>query len=240
MNQKTVGLTLKVTILALALILVAGFAALLPLDGVAYAQTGPTLDAVLAPDNSSVNLTWTAVSSADSYELYKQEQGGAWGSAMSMSGTSYADSAVTAGKSYFYILRAITDGTAGSWSNTPKVTVPGGTTAPTSKPTLTATADGLTAIDLTWNSVSGATHYDLRRWNGDHQCVGPHRRQSDREFVHRPRPGVRRAVLVCYARRQRRRQWPLVLSRRNVGYATVTLPGTTTDVPELSSDAPLA
>ena len=107
MNQKTVGLTLKVTILALALILVAGFAAVLPLDGVAYAQTGPTLTAVPAPDDISVKLTWTPVSSADSYDLYRQEVGGAWGAAMSMSGTDYTDSAVTAGKSYFYILRAI-------------------------------------------------------------------------------------------------------------------------------------
>ena len=79
MNQKTVGLTLRATILALALILVAGSLPLLPLDGVAYAQTGPTLTAVVAPDNSSVSLTWTAVGGATDYEVYRQEQGGTVG-----------------------------------------------------------------------------------------------------------------------------------------------------------------
>ena len=236
MNQKTVGLTLRVTILALALILVAGFAAVLPLDGVAYAQTGPTLTAVLAPGNSSVQLTWTPVSSADSYELYRQEVGGAWGSAMSMSGTSYTDSAVTAGKSYFYILRAITGGTAGSWSNTPKVSIPGGTAAPTTKPDLTATADGLTAIRLTWNTVSGASHYDLRRWNGttnawdriggdltgnSHNDAGL---ESGEQYWY-----VMRAVNVGG-----NGPWS---SADGVGYSTVTLPGTTEE-PELSLTHP--
>ena len=106
MNQKTVGLTLRATILALALILVAGSLPLLPLDGVAYAQTGPTLTAVVAPDNSSVSLTWTAVGGATDYEVYRQEQGGTWGAAIEVSALTYTDSDVTAGTSYFYIVRA--------------------------------------------------------------------------------------------------------------------------------------
>ena len=106
MNQKTVGLTLRATILALALILVAGSLPLLPLDGVAYAQTGPQLTAVPAPDNSSVSLTWTAVGGATDYEVYRQEEGGQWGDAIAVSALTYTDSDVTAGTSYFYIVRA--------------------------------------------------------------------------------------------------------------------------------------
>ena len=164
MNQKTVGLTLRATILALALILVAGSLPLLPLDGVAYAQTGPQLTAKLAPDNSSVQLTWTAISGATDYEVYRQEDGGKWGDAIEVKALTYTDSDVTAGTSYFYIVHAVgsTD-----WSNTPKVTVPGGTAAPTERPTLRAAVDGLNAISLTWTTVSDADHYDLRRWNGD-------------------------------------------------------------------------
>ena len=214
MNQKTVGLTLSATILALALILVAG-SGLPLLDGVAYAQSaGPTLTATAPPDGSMVDLRWTAVADADSYELYKQQEGGAWSAAMSMTGTSYTDTAVTGGNSYFYIVRAVEDGTAGAWSNTPKVDVPGGTAAPTTKPTLTAAADGLTAIDLSWTAVSGASHYDLRRWNGDTNAWDRIGSNPDGDFLRRYQPDVGRAILVRYSRRQRWRQWPLVLSRR--------------------------
>ena len=174
MNQKTVGLTLRATILALALILVAGSLPLLPLDGVAYAQGGPTLTATPAPDGT-VNVSWTAVSGADSYELYKQPDGGAWSAAMSMTGLTYNDTNVSGGSKYFYIVRAIDDGTAGAWSNTVSATVPGGTSAPTGKPTLSATADGLNGVDLSWNAVSDATSYDLRRWEQRHQFLALHR-----------------------------------------------------------------
>jgi len=164
MNQKTVGLTLRALIIALALILAAS-PGLPLLDGVAYAQgAAPTLTANVLPDNS-VSLNWTEVTGADSYELYKQQEGGSWSAAMSMTGTTYSDTSVTAGESYFYIVRAVTGGTAGAWSNTPKVTIPGGTAAPTGKPALSAAADGLTGVDLSWTAVTGATSYDLRRWN---------------------------------------------------------------------------
>ena len=74
MKQKSVGLTLRAVILALVLSLVAGTPALPPLEGVAYAQSsGSGLTATLAPDNSSVNLTWTAVTGADSYEIWRGE-----------------------------------------------------------------------------------------------------------------------------------------------------------------------
>jgi len=164
MNQKTVGLTLRAIFLALALILVAG-PALPPLDGVAYAQTAaPTLTAVNAP-GGGVQVSWTAVTGADSYELYKMQEGGSWSDAMSMTATSYTDTDVTAGATYFYIVRAVTGGTPGNWSNTGKETIPGGTAAPTGQPRLTATTSGTDAVDLSWTAVSDATSYDLRRWN---------------------------------------------------------------------------
>ena len=79
----------------------------------------------------------------------------------------YDDTNVTGGTKYFYIVRAIDDGTAGAWSNTVSATVPGGTSAPTGKPTMSASADGLNGVDLSWTAVSDATSYDLRRWNSD-------------------------------------------------------------------------
>ena len=170
MNQKTVGLTLKAAIIALAFILAVG-PGLPLLDGVANAQlAGPTLTAVETPGSNggSVNVSWTSVSGAASYMLYRQEVGGSWGDAMTVTGTTYVDTGVTAGRSYYYIIRAVDgDGTAGAWSNTPRVNLSGGTTRPTDKPTLDAdpAADSLTTVDLSWTAVTGATSYDLRRWD---------------------------------------------------------------------------
>ena len=174
MNQKTVGLTLKATIIALALILVVGSPALPPLDGVAYAQGGPTLSASPAPDGS-VNVGWTEVSGADSYDLYKQPEGGEWSAPMSMTGLTYNDDAVDGGTKYFYIARAITGGVAGVWSNTVSVTLPGGTAAPATAPTLRAAADGLTGVNLSWNAIPHHRQLRSAALEPRYQFLGLHR-----------------------------------------------------------------
>ena len=165
MNQKTVGLTLRTTILVLALIL-AAVPGLPLLDGVAYAQAaGPTLTASATPDNTSVDLNWNAISGADSYEVwYKVKTAASWETATAPT-NSYNHTPVAAGTTYSYYVRAIAGGVNGNWSNYAEVSIPGGTTAPTGRPALNAAADGLTAVDLTWNTIAGATSFDLRRWN---------------------------------------------------------------------------
>jgi fibronectin type 3 domain-containing protein len=170
MKQKTVGMTLRAVIIALALILVAGSPALPPFDGVAYAQTG--LSAVFVPDGSNVQVSWGAISGADSYEVWKGDGRGSsvdWGTSALASveepTVSYTDEEVTAGATYSYAIRPVDDGTAGTWSNVVNVTIPGGTTAPTGAPTVTVAADGLTAVDVSWTSVSGATQYHIQFWH---------------------------------------------------------------------------
>ena len=168
MKQKSVGMTLRAVIIALALILVAGSPALPPFDGVAYAQAG--LSAVVAPNGDSVILSWGAISDADSYEVWKGDGRGSsvdWGSSALTSVTtpSYTDDAVTGGATYSYAIRPVEDGTAGTWSNVESRTIPGGTTAPTSTPTVTVAAVGTTAVDVSWTSVAGATSYHIQFWH---------------------------------------------------------------------------
>ena len=73
MKQKSVGLTLRVAIIALALILVAGSPALPPFDGVAYAQTTVTMLSEDLLPNGHLRLEWDAVDNADEYRLWKAE-----------------------------------------------------------------------------------------------------------------------------------------------------------------------
>lgn len=170
MKQKSVGLTLRAFIFALALILVAGSPALPPFDGVAYAQAaGPTLTATSNPDGSAVSLSWSAVTDADEYQVWKGMGSGTavqWGTSphATVTGTTYSDTAVTAGGTYSYAVRAVVDGTNGAYSRPVSLTTAGGTPKPTAKSTVTAASDGLTAIDVSWDPVSGATSYDVQYW----------------------------------------------------------------------------
>ncbi|MXY93229.1 MAG: hypothetical protein F4047_02790 [Caldilineaceae bacterium SB0670_bin_27] len=169
MKQKSVGLTLRVAIIALALILVAGSPALPPFDGVAYAQsTVTTLSEDLLP-NGNLVLEWDAVNNADSYRLWKAEgvvtQVSDWGSeahaTIDAPATSYTDTAVTAGTTYSYVLEAYDGETRLGYS---QVLTVAGTAKPTAKPDLTLTPVGMDAITVTWTAVPGATHYRVRYW----------------------------------------------------------------------------
>ena len=173
MKQKSVGLTLRAFIIALALILVAGSPALPPFDGVAYAQDAPqNLIATRAPDNSNVSLDWETVSDADSYEVWRGDGSGgsvSWGDSalatVDAPDTAYVDTTVTAGNTYSYAVRAVEGGTAGAFSNVPSVSLGGGTAAPTGDPTVSVAAVGTTAVDVSWTTVDGATSYHVQVWH---------------------------------------------------------------------------
>ncbi len=174
MKQKSVGMTLRVLIIALALSLVAGSPALPPFDGVAYAQSTTGLTATLTPANA-VSLTWTAVDGADSYEVWRGDGKGStvqWGSSAHATVTApavtYTDSSVMAGNTYSYAVRAVTGGTPASFMGPyPNVEIPSSVAKPTARPTVTVTAvDGdNTAVDVSWTSVATATSYEIGFWH---------------------------------------------------------------------------
>jgi len=111
--------------------------------------------------NAQVSLTWTASSGATTYNVYRSTTSGAETLlASAVSSTSYADSSVTNGTTYYYKVAAVNAGGTSPLSSevsaTPQVAAP---PAPTN---LVATA-GNAQVSLTWTASSGATSYNIYR-----------------------------------------------------------------------------
>ncbi len=115
----------------------------------------PSNLAVSSFSAAAVALTWTDNSNNETaFAVWRSAGGGAFGriAALPPHSTSYTDTAVSAGTSYSYEVRAINNVGASPWSNQATVTPTG---LPPAAPTnLTATAAGPTQITLTWTDNS--------------------------------------------------------------------------------------
>ena len=119
---------------------------------------------------SSVLLAWTQVSQADSYKLYRSDNGGTFayiGSAAT-SATSYTDPNRTGGVTYCYTITSVNAGPTppveSAQSAQACVTMPGGTgQVPGQVVGLWAAADPLWPgqLYLSWDAASGATGYKV-------------------------------------------------------------------------------
>src|SRR5579864_1248052 len=111
--------------------------------------------------NGQVALSWSASSGATSYNVKRSTtSGGPYTTIASPTTTSYTDTGVTNGTTYYYVVSAVnTAGQSGNSSQvsaTPQVAVPA---APTN---LVATA-GNRQVALSWSASSGATSYNVKR-----------------------------------------------------------------------------
>src|SRR5438309_1552146 len=115
----------------------------------------PSNLAVSSFSAAAVALTWTDNSNNElAFAVWRSAGGAAFAriAALPPNSTSYTDTAVSAGTSYSYEVRAINSGGASPWSNQATVTPTG---LPPAAPTsLTATAAGSTQINLTWTDNS--------------------------------------------------------------------------------------
>ena len=146
---------------------------------VASSLTAPALTAQATA--GAIELRWEAVAGAVRYELMVWWKGRtAWQPIEGTTGTSYTHSGLTAGRKYFYTIRAVNAaGEKSGWLQKPypSATVPTATATPTptptpqqdatestlSTPTLTAQATA-GAIELRWEAVAGAVRYELMVW----------------------------------------------------------------------------
>jgi cellulose 1,4-beta-cellobiosidase len=111
--------------------------------------------------NGQVGLSWSASSGASSYNVKRSmTSGGPYTTIASPTTTSYTDTGVTNGTTYYYVVTAVnTAGESGNSSEvsaTPQVAVPA---APTN---VTATG-GNGQVVLSWSASIGASSYNVQR-----------------------------------------------------------------------------
>jgi cellulose 1,4-beta-cellobiosidase len=111
--------------------------------------------------NAQVSLSWTASSGATSYNVLRATTGaGPYASiASGVAMTSYSDSTVTNGTTYYYVVQAVNSGGASGNSNPASATP----IAPPSAPTNLTAAAGNAQVSLSWSASSGATSYSVLR-----------------------------------------------------------------------------
>jgi fibronectin type 3 domain-containing protein len=112
-----------------------------------------------------VSLSWTASSGATSYNVYRGTSSGGEGTtayASGLTGTSYTDTSVTAGTTYYYKVAAVNSAGTSAQSSEVSATPTSGVTVPAAPTGVTATA-GTGKVTLGWTASSGATSYNVYR-----------------------------------------------------------------------------
>ena len=134
-------------------------------SGYRVAPSGTTLSASDGTSTEQVSVSWTAVSGAASYALYR----GATASAATilaygLSTTAYSDTTAMPGTRYYYRVRAVfSDGSTGEYSTAD----PGYRLL--AAPTGLSASDGTSPklVNLSWDAVTGATSYTIYRGTAD-------------------------------------------------------------------------
>ncbi len=151
-----------------------------------FVQVGSQVAAPGAPTNlaatggnAQVGLTWSGSTGATSYNVKRGTMsGGPYTTVGSPTGTSFTDSGLTNGTTYYYVVTAVNGGGESGNSNqasaTPQATAPGA-------PTNLAATGGNAQVGLTWSGSTGATSYNVKRGTmsgGPYTTVGSPTRTS--------------------------------------------------------------
>lgn len=114
--------------------------------------------------NAQISLSWTASSGATSYNVKRATtSGGPYTTiATNVTGTSYVNTALTNGTTYYYVVSAVnTAGESGNGAQA-SATPTAGVSTPAAPANVIATA-GNAQVSLSWTATSGATSYNVKR-----------------------------------------------------------------------------
>ena len=146
-----------------------------PAAAAAAAPAGKPSLTVRAAGATSVSVTWTAVAGATGYDLWRYD--GAWAEVgAGLTGTSYTDTGLTTGQTYYYAVAAVNARGRGPWSDNKRVTLSNdaGDPTPTPTPTVTPTprpsgaqtsaASDRAALVALYNAAGGANWTNNTNW----------------------------------------------------------------------------
>ncbi|MBI4566775.1 MAG: hypothetical protein HY719_00095 [Planctomycetes bacterium] len=128
--------------------------------------TAPTA-LTATPGNGRVDLSWTASAGATTYNVYRATAAsvpitGTPLGVVSAPVTTYADTTVTNGTTYFYVVTAVNASGQSAASNEVSAAPTPGTGAPPAPTGLVATG-GNAQVSLSWTAAGGATSYRVYR-----------------------------------------------------------------------------
>lgn len=119
----------------------------------------PTNVTAVANGSTSISVTWTAVSGASSYGVYRSlKSGGPYTLVSSPTNASYTDSSINLATWYYYVVKAV----AGPYSSS-NSTQASAQTTPGAPSGLRATVSGSSEVGLSWFATDGATSYEVKR-----------------------------------------------------------------------------
>lgn len=151
------------------------FAALLPVliascggGGGGSSSSSPTIPGQVAglkatAGTGQVVLTWDAVSDATSYDVSRGASKTSLAAVKTVSTTTYTDTAVTAGTTYYYDVAAVNSAGTGQASSIVSATPTG---AGPAQVTGLAATPSVGQVALAWKAVTGATSYIVERATG--------------------------------------------------------------------------
>jgi len=116
-----------------------------------------------SPGVNQVTITWTAAANATSYKIYRgTAAGGESGTALAtgITGTSYTDTGLTVGTTYFYTMQSVCAVDTSIMSAEASASPQAGSNIPTN---VTATGVSTVQINLKWTAAVGATNYKIYR-----------------------------------------------------------------------------
>ncbi|TPG03900.1 RHS repeat protein [Rhodanobacter glycinis] len=152
------------------------------------APTGiPTLSVPANSSTGSYTVSWTSVSTATSYTLQEQVNGGGWTSVQNSTATSRAISGKTTG-SYGYHVEACNANGCGQWSTVKTIAV-GVIPAVPGTPAVHASGpSNKPVVTVSWGAVAGATSYTVEETDpgssvGDTFYSGPNTSASSLIFA---------------------------------------------------------
>jgi len=113
--------------------------------------------------NAQVSLSWAASAGATLYYVKRATtSGGPYTQISSPAATTYADTGLTNGTTYFYVVSAYNS--AGQGANSAEVSAtPTAPPVPPPAPAILQATAGNTQVSLTWNASAGATSYHVKR-----------------------------------------------------------------------------